>query len=139
MFYEYTIDSKCELILEYTIDSKCELILEWARTKPFFDTSFVEDVMNSTFPTTDAQVDGINNIIQKWSIPLSKMEQQIQKRYELQVQNDLYNKKIQKILEYASQNPSFNTNFILSLHKQGENFTEKQRKAVDNIIQRFKL
>jgi len=125
-------------MFEYTIDSKCELILEWAKTKPFFDTSFVEDVMYSTFPT-DAQEEGINNIIEKWSIPLSEMEQQIQKRYELQVQNDLYNKKIQKILEFASQTPSFNTNFILSLHKQGKNYTEKQRKAVDNIIQRFNL
>ena len=51
-----------------------------------------------------------------------------------------YREKISAILKWATNKPSFDTKFVLSVKKsleEYENLTEKQKDAIDNIIKKF--
>lgn len=56
----------------YTI---CEQILEWAKYREYFDTTFIESVMEfydkSGFFTPHQQI-AIDNIVKKWNISINE-------------------------------------------------------------------
>ncbi len=50
---------------------KLELALDWARGKKFFDSSFLEDLLEhyeNTGHFTDSQEAALDNIIERWKI-----------------------------------------------------------------------
>jgi hypothetical protein len=52
----------------------CEEILEWSRYKENFDTRFIESIMDFYKRTgffTRSQKYAIDNIVEKWNIPIS--------------------------------------------------------------------
>lgn len=51
-------------------EEKCNMVLEWAENMPDFDTEFVESLLEQLGERelTEAQEDGLNNIIERFRI-----------------------------------------------------------------------
>lgn len=113
-------------------------ILDWSLNVENFDTKFVKSLqewLGKHDKLTSGQEKALLKIAEDWNIP-SEHNPNYNGKY------DKYLDKIDSILEWATENPKFDTKFVDSIQSNIVKYnaiTKKQMIAIDTIIAKFKI
>jgi hypothetical protein len=113
-------------------------IIDWSLSVENFDVKFVRSLQEwlaKHDKLTSGQEKALLKIAEDWNIA-SEHNPNFNKKY------NKYFDKIDSILEWATENPKFDTKFVDSIKSNMVKFnaiTPKQMNAVDTIITKFKI